>query len=309
MRLTLHVGLKKTATTTLQHALSAAKAQLATEGLLVPGDPADHQRLARRVRGLGGDQTQAAARAALVPLVAEARQRALPHVLLSSEHLISVPAPAVMGLRDLLAQEFPEVTEIKVLAYVREPVGFATSMCQQGLKNGVLRLEAFYADPWPFTIADWLENYCRAFGRDNVVVRYFHPDHLIAGDIVRDFLDALGLAGVTIPVRVTRRNSALSRDGVLVADALAGLRPGPARDLQRRRQYRRLLEKIEGGRFVLPGEVQARVIAGSRADLARLQAAFQLDIRPEPVAESEGAGLSPDAALGLAWQILHKVEG
>jgi hypothetical protein len=305
MKLTLHVGLKKTATTTLQHALSGAKPKLAAAGLLFPGDPADHHRLARRVRGL----EKARAQEALRPLVAEARAAGLGHVLVSSEHLISLPRDAVALLRHLLAEEFPEATELKVLAYVREPVGFATSMCQQGLKNGVLRLAEFQANPWPFAIADWLDTYVKAFGRDTVDVRYFHPDHLAEGDIVRDFLDAIGLPGLTIPVQVARRNTALSGDGVLVADALVGLRPGPERKLDRKAQYRRLLGKIEGGRFVLPQEVQERVIAGARNDLERLRAEFGLDIRPEPVAASEPSGLSPEAALAMALQIIHKVEG
>ncbi len=306
MKLTLHVGLKKTATTTLQHALSAAKARLAAEGLLFPGTPADHHRLARRVR-VG--ETGVRLGEALAPLVAEAREAGLGQVLLSSEHLILAPATAVAGLRGLLGRDFAEATEIGVLAYVREPVGFATSMCQQGLKNGVLRLAEFHADPWPFKIAEWLDNYCRTFGRANVVVRQFHPDHLVEGDIVRDFLAAVGLPGVTIPVALPRRNAGLSRDGAMVADALAGLRPGPERDRQRRGLYRRLLGKIEGDRFVLPAEVQDRVIEVSRADLAMLRDEFGLDIRPEPVAELPAPGILPETALALARQILKQVEG
>lgn len=306
MKLTLHVGLKKTATTTLQHALSAAKPRLAAEGLLFPGKPEAHHRLGRRVRAAGSGTMLAEA---LAPLVAEARRAGIDHVLVSSEHLISAPAAAVEGLRDLLARDFTEATEIRVLAYVREPVGYATSMCQQGLKNGIFRLSDFHADPWPFPIADWLDNYCRTFGRANVVVRQFHPDHLVEGDIVRDFLDAVGLHGVTIPVALPRRNASLSREGAMVADALVGLRPGPDRDRKHRGLYRRRLGKIEGGRFVLPAEVQDRVIAESRADMAMLRDEFGLDIIPEPVAELEVPGISPERALAVAMEILEKVEG
>lgn len=306
MKLTLHVGLKKTATTTLQHALSGARLRLAAEGLLFPGKPDDPHRLGRRVRA--GEAGLRLAEA-LAPLVAEAREAGVGHVLVSSEHLISAPAAAVEGLGDLLARDFAEATEIGVLAYVREPVGYATSMCQQGLKNGIFRLADFHADPWPFAIAAWLATYCRVFGRGSVVVRHFHPDHLAGGDILRDFLEAVGLPGVTIPTARPRRNAALSLEGAMVADALVALRPGSERDRARRGLYRRLLGKIEGSRFVLPAEVQERVIEASREDLAMLRARFGLDIRPEPVAEWPVPGITPERASELAMEILEKVEG
>jgi hypothetical protein len=305
MKLTLHIGLKKTATTTLQHALAEAKGPLLAAGLLFPGDPARHHRLARRARRQDWDL----ARESLDPLVAEARAAGVPQVLVSSEHFGSMPAEAVAGLRALLAQAFPDATDLRVLAYVREPVSFAASMCQQSLKNGVLRLADFHADPWPFAIADWLGGYCRAFGRDAVTVRHFHPAHLAGGDIVRDVLDAVGLAGVTIPVRIAQRNAGLTQDAVLVADALAALRPGPERDVERRAEYRRRLTKVPGGRFVLPRAVQEAVIVRSRADMDWLRSEFGLDIRPELVGEVTKPSLSPEDAQVVAQAILWKVEG
>ncbi|MGL4237704.1 hypothetical protein [Tabrizicola sp.] len=307
MKLTLHVGLKKTATTSLQMALAGAKRELAAFGVLNPGTPDLHQRLARSVKA-GDARGDRVARETLDVIAAEARVAGLGHVVLSSEHLISASAEAVARLRLMLEEQWPEVSQILVLCYVREPVGFATSMCQQSLKNGVIRLADFYAAPWPFTVAAWLSNYATVFGRESIRLRHFHPDHLKDGDIFRDFLDAIGLPDLVLPVAVAQRNRSLSHEGVLVADALVGLRPGGERDRARRNRYRRLLGKIEGAKFVLPAEVQERVIEGSSGDVAALKAVFGLELVPERVDGAGACAMSAETALAMARRIIEDVE-
>jgi hypothetical protein len=310
MKLTLHVGLKKTATTSLQIALAGARQQLAAEGVLYPGTPDLHHRLARSVKAAeaGDPRAERVARETLDAIATEARSAGLGHVVLSSEHLISASAGAVLRLRALLAAQWPELSEIAALCYVREPVAFATSMCQQSLKNGTIRLADFFAAPWPFTVAAWLSNYVGVFGKDSLRLRQFHPDHLKQGDIFRDFLDAIGLPDLTIPVAVQHRNRSLSWEGVLVADALAGLRPGAARDRGRRNRYRRLLGRIEGARFVLPADVQERVIERSAGDVAAMKTLFGLELTPERVAAAGDCPMSAETALAMARQIIEDVE-
>jgi hypothetical protein len=311
MKLTLHVGLKKTATSTIQHALSVAKPKLAASGVLFPATSDAHHRLARSVIAAeaGDARMQQIAAETVEVLAGEARSAGLDHVVLSSEHLISATAGAVWRLRDMLDRQFPEITDFAVLCYVREPVSFATSMCQQNLKNGVVRLADFYADPWPYTVAAWLENYIDCFGRESVRVRYFHPDHLKNGDIMHDFMDAIGLPETCIPPVVRRRNQALSYEGVLVADALVSLDLDDRRVPSRRAMYRRLLKRIEGRRFVLPSEVQERVIEGCRDDLAALKAVFGLDITPERMEAPDGIIFSEATALSMAERIVEQVGG
>ncbi len=307
MELTLHVGLKKTATTALQQVLHSLKGQLMAEGLLFPCTPVEHQRLARRVRVFPLKPSRPTSEA-LTPILDEISAVAPRQVLLSSEHLIAMPGQAVEELHRLLAESLPQA-RLNVLAYVREPVAFATSMCQQNIKNGLLRLADFHADPWPYRIAEWIGTYIRVFGREAVRVRHFHPDHLVGGDILTDVLSAVGLEGVIPAVKVPRLNPSLSLEGVMVADALAGLRPAGQRKRQGRSGYRRPLSKIEGSRFVLPALVQERVVAGSVADMAWLRAEFGLDIRPQMVPDCPVPALTEAMALARALKIVEAVEG
>jgi hypothetical protein len=311
MKLTLHVGLRKTATTTIQRMLWEARPLLAAEGVLCPGIAADHQRLARTLRSAEAGVVGKAelAKGTLDLLADEVRQLRPRHLVLSSEHLIALPAGAVRRLREMLAAALPDVTETRVLCYVREPIGLATSLCQQELKNGAVRLADYHARPWRMPLAEWLRAYLDSFGREALALRRFHPEHLKDGDILRDMLDALGVPDLPVPVSVPRRNRSLSQDGALVADALAGLRPGRRRPMHLRAAYRRMLEKIEGERFALPMEVQARVVEASRADLEMIRTTFGLEITPEPVPGPTATALTPDLALRMAENIATIVEG
>jgi hypothetical protein len=310
MKLTLHIGLKKTATTTLQKALWDARQHLASEGVLFPGLSADHQRLARTVRSAAAGVAGKAAKAeaTLELLAAEMRQQPFRHMVLSSEHFSGFSDGAVQRLQGLLEARLPEITEIAVLCYLREPIAFASSMCQQELKNGTIRLADFEANPWPFALAERLMAYRDSFGPAAINLRYFHPGHLKDGDILRDFLAAIGLPDLDISAAGARRNPSLSQDGALVADALAALRPGPSRRTKLRRAYRRMLEKIEGPRFRLSEPVQERVIAASHADLALIRETFGLEIVPEPVPGPTETALTPAAAQSMAKTIAAIVE-
>ena len=255
MELTLHIGLKKTATSTLQRVLNGSKAELLGQGLLFPCRSDQHHRLARRVRRRPVE-TEQAVREALAQILDEVRAVEPRRVLLSSEHLISFQAMGLAELRELLEGALPGV-RIRVLAYVREPVAFATSMCQQNVKNGVRRLAEVYADPWPFPLADCLGTQIGVFGRENVTVRQFHPGHLVGGNIVADALVAVGLEEARIEGSLPRLNLSMTWEGVMVADALSGLRPGPERDQKARSDYLRPQQD--------PGQQVRAALRGARA--------------------------------------------
>lgn len=311
MKLTLHVGLPKTATSSIQHALTVSKTDLAARGVIYPGTTAAHHQLARAINGAEDGRRRMAqvAETTLDDMVAEVRAARARHVVISSEHLILVSEPAVGRLRAMLDARFPATTEVLILCYVREPVAFATSMCQQEVKSGKIRLAEFYADPWPFQLANRMQAFATAFGEDSLRLRQFDPRHLKNGDVIDDFLDAIGEADFEVPEEIPQMNRALTAEGVLVADALTGIRPSEARKRFRRRQYKRLLEGIEGGRFVLPNEVQARIIDRSAADLAALNTRFGLTLVPRLQEVADSAPPDPADALAMARDIAAQVEG
>ena len=307
MKLTLHVGLPKTATTTIQHVLEASKPALADRGVLYPGTTAGQLDLVRRAQfdRSGSSTAEGSLGAAVERLSAEIREHRPEQVVLSCEHMSLVPERALMRLKQVLVQRLPEVHDIGVLCYVREPVGFATSLCQQRLKSGTARLAEFSAAPWPFSLRDILLKHIACFGRDAVEVRHFHPAQMVNGNVVDDFLSAIGLLGFPLEVPVPVLNPSLTQAGALVADALAELVPRDQRRGGRRAAYKWMLEAVEGPKFVLPMAVQLRIIEGARTDLEFIHREFGLEIVPEPVAPEILPGLDAAAAREMAQGIVE----
>lgn len=311
MKLTLHVGLPKTATTFLQHTLSAEKARLAEAGVIFPADSVVHHDLPKLVElvAAGRSKYQRPLNQLLAGFADEVTASGCDHVLISSEYLIETPSAAVALLDRALRQHFPALSEVRVLCYVREPIAFSTSFCQQVVKSAHQRLQQFFDRPWPLDLRECLSRYGTQFGREAVEVRKFHPDSLKNGDILDDVLDALGVGGLVLKRERGALNTALSDQGVLIADALAEIRPVKDRRRRYRREYRRTLEAIRGDRFVLPDAVQDRVIADSHADLAMLKAEFGVDLAPVRQKVLAGAAMPVETARSLAALIVELVEG
>lgn len=303
MRLTLHVGLPKTATTTVQHVLEGSKPLLAAKGIVYPGSTATHLGLVRQVQS---GRIEDAERT-LDAMAEEARDAGAEHVLVSCEQMSLMPDRAVVRLKELFEARLPGLREIRVLVYVREPIGFATSLCQQRLKAGTTRLAAFEANPWPLRLLPLVMKQVRTFGRDAVQLRSLHPEHLVGGTVADDVFSAIGLEGLRPKEPVPVLNRSLSHQGALVADALAALLPRDQRSLVQRRVFKRQLEAIPGERFVLRDAVQRAIIKASRRDLESLRSLFGLEITPMPVPQVDVRGFDGAMAEAMARDILERV--
>lgn len=311
MKLTLHVGLPKTATTFVQHTLTANKARLAGAGVVFPGTSLQHHDIPKLVELVAAGRVKY--RRPLDQLLAgfaeEVAASGRDHVLISSEYLIETPPTAVALMDEVLRQHFPGLSEVRVLCYVREPVAYSTSFCQQVVKSAHQRLQEFFDQPWPLDLRDCLSRYAGQFGRGAMQVRSFRKDSLKNGDILDDVLEVLGVGGLELRRERGALNTALSAQGVQVADALAEIRPVKDRRRRYRREYRRMLEAIEGDRFVLPEAVQDRVIAASRADLAMLEAEYGIALDPVRQTGPADAELPDGMARSMAAEIVERVEG
>ena len=309
MKLTLHVGLPKTATTTIQHVLETQKAAMIDRGVLYPGTTAFQLDLVRRTQfdRSGVSMAEGTLGEAVGRVAAEVREVRPRHLVLSCEHMILVPTRAMLRLREAVETWLPEVREIAVLCYVREPIGFATSLCQQRLKSGTTRLADFAAEPWPFNLGELLGKLAKAHGRSAIELRQLHPDHLIGGTVVSDVLAAIGLPDLPLRDPVPVLNPSLSQHGALVADALAGLMPRAARSGGRNPALKRRLEAIPGPRFVLPEAVQRRIVVDSGPDLDAIRRDFGLNIVPQPVPQPEPDGFDAVMALAMAEDILRSL--
>jgi hypothetical protein len=310
VKLTLHVGLPKTATTTIQHVLDRVKPELAAQGVLYPGSTKSQLELVQRSQfpARKGQSGLGSLDEAMGRVASEIRAVRPGHVVLSCERMALATMGSVARMQQAIATCLPEVDEIAVLAYVRDPIGWATSFCQQRLKQGTARLAEFEADPWPISFEEMLAKFVDRYGREAVALRYFHPDHLVNGTVVDDFMDAIGLPGFVVPGPATVLNWALSQPGAQVAELVGqmvprGLRVGLRKDL-----YRQKLQAIGGPRFVLSEAVQAWVIAESRSDLDYIRRHWGLTLSAEPEAIPDAPLLDEASLRALATALVEEVE-
>lgn len=207
MKALLHIGSGKTGTTSIQEYMSVNRQRLREQGIHYPVTlgAKNHRRLpaivqkddraARyfREQGLRDAASRAAAREAwwqeFRAEIASAGD--CDRCLISAEHLWDLGAQEVAALRSRLATLFDEV---RILAYLRDPVDYAMSMYDTALKIGSTNLAP--ASPvagGPTDYAHVLKSWQGAFGRDRMTVRLFDRAELVGGDILQDFVHAAGI--------------------------------------------------------------------------------------------------------------------
>ncbi|APX14362.1 hypothetical protein [Tateyamaria omphalii] len=217
--------------------------QLAKQGLDAAGEAALRDRTRRHLEAFLSRTTQ--------------------DIIISGEGLTSgrMTAPRIARLLDWLA---PFFDRFRAVAYVRPPADLVVSMFQQRVRN---RLDRFTLPVVAYR--DKLEPWVQLLGADQVVLRPYLRDHLVGGDVVRDFAHLLGLDGARLRA-LPPQNTGLPAGAV----ALLYLwnrqgrvfLPGPDAP-RRKRKFIARLAQVGGPSFGFARPLLARHVAGRRADL------------------------------------------
>ena len=188
----LHIGFHKAGSTTLQTFVRDNTEALAAAGVVYPEIGRGRDAIAHHALGRGLKRRREPPSADTERLWREVAELAgrESNVLISSEGLEpSDPAPLAQWLQGV---------PVKVIAYVRELPGRLVSIYGQSTKRGQntldfddfltreLTLERSYTAP---KLKVWAE----LFGAQNIRIRSTDPSCLEGGDIITDFLVALGL--------------------------------------------------------------------------------------------------------------------
>ena len=223
--LTLHIGLSKTGSSSIQRVLAAARSAMQEAGVYYPRSPgwANHALLpASLVRDpaiLWGfhpgtwEGMSAAARLARFRREWDEEIAALPdwatHCVISAEQIGGLLRhdDEVQRLADLLA---PHFATMRVIVYLRRQDSHLASAYSQWLRGGILE-EPRLPDEGPevhfeYDYGPMLDMYASAFGQDNVRPRIFARDRLVGGDVVEDFMLAAGFS-IPVPAEASQKNA------------------------------------------------------------------------------------------------------
>jgi hypothetical protein len=191
MKITLHIGVPKTGSTAIQAHLSLNRGWFQARKIAIPttgfSDGFGHVLLF--------EDTTTALLGDLKKELAQLEADGTDHALITWEGLNMFSLPQVETVADFLQGH-----AVTVLAYLRDQTEVIQSGYLQAIKQRrQRRILENYQDtdilikPQHINYESLLGRYATAFGAGNVNIRVYERDRLIKGNIVVDFLDALGL--------------------------------------------------------------------------------------------------------------------
>ena len=269
----VHIGVPKTGSTAIQAAFSEARADLRAAGYHYPSGAPNHgERLALafwdradalRLAGLRWKDGAAAERhvdAARDAVTADAVACAPDHMVLSDEILSEFHPGEVRRLVGFLQAHFDRV---RVIAFLRDPLDWATSAAQQATKWSGDTLERLFERPRLPDYAGRLGPWIDVLGREALDLRLYG-----AGDVVGEVSAAIGLARAPGGTAAARLNEGVSHRTAILFSRFNSLRPPfvdcrhtPVRSYDLTRTGR-----LPGRRFTLPRETVEAAAEALRAE-------------------------------------------
>jgi hypothetical protein len=303
----VHVGMPKTGTTAVQTALSQSRAQLATVGLIYPGQEIDHVLLVPEFHQAGSSHYYYNQRGelpeqylprvqALLDDITGCAKENCSDIIVSSEYLHNLNHSALTCLDRFFADL---ELEMVVVCVVRHPVDAATSGIQQSVKQGGDKLVELYKNPTWHSARETLKTSIDALGRRRVIAIDFGESQQMG--VERFLLQSIGYQKAVNIIETARINEGLSMAAVHLCDAhneLAKAQPL----IMHERGY---IFSIGGARFQLPAHVADKVRSESQEEVTWLRENFGLVLREPQFSQAPYEDvISSAAAMDLVRLIL-----
>jgi hypothetical protein len=229
----IHIGLRKSGSTSLQYFLSANEEALRRVGVEYPRlgrlgrlTQTAHQNLQCELRGRKAlfDPTRGT-----IADVADYWRRSDAHTLiLSCEGFEECPTNEAVRLKALARGG----EEFRIVLIIRDLVDLMPSSYGQKIKSGVKHydFDTFFEQRMRETRVDYFQiarNWASAFGWDSLRVRVLDAEHLLNGDLIDDFLSLAGVEPGSPHVRSMERPGIVNvTPGWRVLEALRALYGG-----------------------------------------------------------------------------------
>jgi hypothetical protein len=324
----VHIGMHKTGTTSIQQTLARHRAMLRESyGVVYPAVSSNHsiplfslfcdapaEYSGNIIAGATSKEDIATRNQDFADRLKADLDAGGETLVLSGEDLGLLTRPGVHRLKKWLSGH---AESIRILAYVREPVAWATSHAQQQVRQGkVLEtlLQGALVPRFRRRLTPWMV----AFGKENVSVSDFDVARAGPAGLVGHFTDQLGLPESVHETLVQKRsNESLSAEAVTLMSALNALKPAfvdNRASADRAAKIDPIFARIKGARFRLPAEAIARTEAMSAAEVAWLGETFGLSFAAPPRRGDEEPGLFSSEATQqslamLIWELAGAAAG
>ena len=166
-------------------------------------------------------------------------------------------------MQKFLAKHFDEV---RVIGYVRPPIGFKMSIFQQKVKHGK---SSFDLEKILLNYRRKFQKFDKAFGRDNVLLLKFDPANFPRNCIVSDFCNQIGIEPPD-PSTIERVNESLSRDACSLLYAYRKFGPGYGVGKSVVKENARIIQvlfRLKGAKFKISRKLIRKSITDELADV------------------------------------------
>jgi Tetratricopeptide repeat len=223
----IHIGVHKTGTKSIQYTCSENRDKLLEHGInYLPGDPNHgpplislfsdhpHEDIRNIMRHVDTPEKAASLNASTRYEITKAlRRNRSPKMVISGEGLSSLLETEIERLKQMLS---PYATAYRIIVYVRDPYEYCNSAYLQRLKSGGVLGAADRKMPRPH-YRRRIERYINVFGRENIDIRVFNPRRFIGGELVTDFLVAIGeSAELARSLKIVRANQSMSHEAAMI---------------------------------------------------------------------------------------------
>ena len=215
-----------------------------------------------------------------------------------------LPAEGLQRLKETLV---PYAAQFRIVVYVRDPVATVTSIFQQRLRRGQTYRQIARRPPRPGyqRIAASID----VFGREAVDVRLFDSARFPNGDLIADFLSAIGaVPEVAVKLAPERANVGLSHEAALLLQEINRLRPPEGRLSLPREDFLRRLAAIPGQPYRVPPHAMAAAQPGIDEDLRWLRGLLGDDVFPVPASGEQQVYWQQKTVAAVAL-MLHDLGG
>ncbi|WP_281662143.1 hypothetical protein [Halomonas sp. Alg239-R46] len=317
----VHVGMHKTGSSSIQDTLS----QLPMEGVeylaltspnhsgflatLLPEKPEKHHSHVRNGRSVAQVK---ALKESYVKLLHDALKSVKkPRVLISAEYL-SQPDESISELVHLREILLSYCKRIRVIGYVRGPIGFMQSAFQQTLKGG---------SNLSFNLLSVYPNYQqrfgkmdKVFGKENVDLVPFVKNSLHNGDVVQDFARRIGF--VLSAEQIVRTNESLSLEATALLYAFrrfGGNSPGYEGFNRDNNTFVAAFTELGQKKLAFSESAVMPLLEANQHDIEWISERLGVSILDEPSSSTEAIGSEQDllevahANRMAIWELMKQV--
>ena len=278
----IHIGTAKTGTTTIQNTLFRHRGKLRKMGyryadfavnhsdhlnLMFSAHPYDDPNII--AKGFNTLTKCAQKKAQIDAKLQKMLSCPEANVVFSGEKLSSFSIAEVSSLKEYMSKHFEH---IRIIAYVRDPIGYANSISQQRLKNSAVLSKLEVKPPLP-EYRKKIGPYIDVFGPQNVDIRVFNEAIENEFGIIGDFLEVIGIASMEAEnfSLNQKENESLSMESAMIISAVNEVRPLISnKKINKGRCFQdvnKIFRDLPGVKFSLSKEALSDVLLRSKSDL------------------------------------------